>query len=143
MSKVRKILSNEQGAMAIIMAAAILMLMAFSGLVIDSGYLVYQKSRLDAAANESANAIIQAIDIDVLEIEGELMLDPDLVMVVTDQFLKINMPSARIVELKMTSNASISLVAEVEVKPFFSNILGIEKMKIRSEAVGKVDLNEE
>ncbi len=80
-------INNERGAIAAMTAMLMLVVLTIAGLVIDSGLLVYDQLRLDEAANKSATAIVQSVDVNASS-PSRIVFDEALLLENSEYFFK-------------------------------------------------------
>lgn len=137
---ITKHLNNDRGSIAVLAAFFIMLLLAISGLIIDSGHLAYNRIRLDEATNHAAEAIIQGIDYEASEEYGQVILDKESVGILVDNILYANLPEATLVscEVDPVLMDRVKVKTKLEVEVFFSKIFGVETLTMYSESTGKV-----
>jgi len=140
MGKIKTILKNESGAVAAMTAMIMLVLLAISGLVIDSGLLVYDQLRLDESTNKAATAIVQSVDESASSSAGQVVFDEDLLLENSTYFLKVNVENAELISCEVDSEDEgvVYIKAKLKSKVYFSKIFGVEEYTLSSIAIGKV-----
>tara|TARA_Y100000588_G_scaffold367569_1_gene434449 strand:+ start:874 stop:1308 length:435 start_codon:yes stop_codon:yes gene_type:complete len=139
MGRLYKILSNERGSIAAMVAMIMLVMLAIAGLIIDSGFLVYNQLRLDEATNKAATAIVRSVD-ETASSASNIVFDEEKLLTNSDFFLRTNAPDAVLTgcEIDPEDNGVVYISAKLKSKVHFSKIFGVKEFTLTSKAIGKV-----
>ncbi|GAU76350.1 TadE/TadG family type IV pilus assembly protein [Fusibacter sp. 3D3] len=132
---------EEKGATALISIMMMFVLLAFAGLIIDCGYVVYSKIGLDEATMQASDSAILAVDNDYFDETGEVEIIIEDAADYIEYVLLYNLPDAILisVEADPIKPNIVEVYSQRTVPVHFSKILGINEVTIYSKAICKVD----
>lgn len=125
----RRHFKNEKGAITVIVAMSLVVLLGMTSLVTDVGYLYFRKRNLQNAADAAALAAAwEALD-------GSSMARDEAEKYVTAHGLD---PATNIREF-LVSGATVSVELEAEEDLFFARVLGFQQSTVVAKAVATLD----
>jgi hypothetical protein len=127
---------SEDGNTLPLMAAVIILILAMSGVVVDTGLLIEGKLELHAATKAAAKATYEAYDHNLWENEGEVVLIQEVTEAYAGEYLNYNLPEAKLVSVVVTNNSPTQANAEIktslEVEFVFMRIFGIDTCDVET-----------
>lgn len=129
-------LKDEKGSILILTVLLLPLLLGFIGISIDVGYLMYQKSQLDAATEAAGRStILLAYDKAIWSSQKKVVLDESLANEKVKLMLKENFDDAKLVKLTLLGDSKIKIETSVEVKFFFMKIFGFTSKVIETHQI--------
>ncbi|MDR6551568.1 pilus assembly protein TadG-related protein [Paenibacillus qinlingensis] len=127
---------EEDGFSATFFAITMPVILAIMGIAIDGSYVVYNRIKLDMAADAAARAAIHSLDLSVWYGERKIVLNTSKAYQMVDQLMRDNMPTARLISLEIPSDSPNTCVIEVEaqVPLFFLRLFNETSYKIHASA---------
>lgn len=107
-------------------------MITFMGLVLDGALIFLRSQMLDAATDAAALAATGAWDRDHWLWHGKVRIDPDEATRLARDYLRRNMPDARLVEVKVQPANRVTVRTQSTAPLFFLKIVGWEQHTVES-----------
>ncbi len=128
MAVMRKFLINEDGAVSVLLAAAMVALVGFAALVVDAGLMYLNRAR-----------IVNALDSAVLAGAQELAKNPENALDVAMSYAEMNGLSNSEISFSLgDENTSITGVANRKIELFFARVLGVETADLNVSSKARI-----
>lgn len=127
---IEKMIKDERGITAAFLAVLMLVLIAFTGLILDGGLLMCGKLKLSAASDSAILSVIKAYNEEIWHEENKIVLDKVLVEKYVTKYLKENMKEAHIDQIKIASMNKVEITTYAEIETVFMKIFGIDKKRV-------------
>jgi len=136
----KKLLHDESGYSALFAALMTIVIIAITGLVVDTSMMILKQVELDAATDAVAMSMILALDNEVYEDTGEILVDEEMAESLSEWYLEENMPDAKqlstevikTIKIDGTINHKILIRTKYTYKPVFMSIFGIGEKVVYS-----------
>lgn len=128
----RTLMRDENGSILILSVFLIPILIGIVGIVIDGGYLFYQKTLLEEATETAGKStIIMSYDKDIWATQKKVVLLEDKARDNALMILKRNCEKAEIKSFEIISGNKVDIVTTLEVDFFFMKVFGFEKRELK------------
>ncbi|MCL0067764.1 pilus assembly protein TadG-related protein [Peptococcaceae bacterium] len=137
---IKQHLTNNRGAAVILLAICLPMMIAFAGLLLDGGFLVLNKLKLQAAVESASLAALDSYcrdawkddPYDPYDVYGEIRLIQREAERLADAYLEKNLPPGATFTftVDMPSPNEVTVSAEMEVPTFFMRVFDRNKKTV-------------
>lgn len=129
-------MKDQRGSVLALVVLMLPLLIGLIGLTVDVGYIMYQKSQLDAATEAAGRStILLSYDKTIWETERRVVIDQGRAKDEMTMMLEENFEAAKLETLKVINDNRIEVKTSVEVVFYFMRIFGFESKKIEVEQV--------
>jgi len=135
-----QLIKSEAGNTLVIMAIVLLVLVAISGMVVDTGLLIEGKIKLHSATKAAAKSVVEAYDAEKWESERSVVLNPEVAEQTALIYLQYNLPEATIVSVVVPEESPNKAIVKTKLKVnfVFMKIFGVENCEVGSTITGIV-----
>lgn len=136
-----KLLNNESGQSTAMAALFILLLLAFTGLLIDSGILIAEKTRLVEATSAAAESAVCALDEEAMAESGGIVIDLPTAKLLVESILKMNIPEAELLKCEIDPAAPNQVLVETKLTVethFFKVLKSAQYVDLKVKATARV-----
>jgi|GEM_PF-1009636 len=111
-------------------------LIAVMGLAIDGSIVVYNRIKLDMAAEAASRGAIHSLDMEVWYSERRVVLDQARSSQIIHELLETNMPEARLVSIDIPDSApnQCNIELEADVPLFFMKAFNVSSYIVRAKS---------
>ena len=130
------LIRSEDGYTTVLFSVVILVMLALTGLIIDSGMLMLARMELDDATEIAVeSATLQSYDLDRYNLDGTYDLLDNEVEAKVYEYLNKNMDGVLVTAMFFhpTKLNEVTVTTQVDVETHFMKIFGKEKTTIKSE----------
>ena len=139
---IKQHLTNNRGAAVILLAICLPMMIAFAGLLLDGGFLVLNKLKLQAAVESASLAALDSYCRDAWEVYRRIELIREEARALAGAYLRKNLPPGATftftVDIPSPNEATVS--AEMEIPTFFMKVFGINKKTVTSTTTSQLSV---
>ena len=129
---IKQHLTNNRGAAVILLAICLPMMIAFAGLLLDGGFLILNKLKLQTAVESASLAALDSYCRDAWENDRKIKLIPEEAEALAGTYLEKNLPPGATFTftVDMPSPNEVTVSAEMEVPTFFMRVFDRNKKTV-------------
>ncbi|BCJ86615.1 hypothetical protein [Effusibacillus dendaii] len=114
------------------------MMLALTGLIIDTGVLAYRYSMLCGAVDAAAWAALDSYDREIWKAKRKVQLNPEEAAWLARQYLQKNMPGAALTNIQVVDNRQVSVTGKYESPTLFMKSFGVRSVRLQAGAAAKL-----
>ena len=132
---IKQHLTNNRGAAVILLAICLPMMIAFAGLLLDGGFLVLNKLKLQAAVESASLAALDSYCRDAWEVYRRIELIREEARTLAGAYLRKNLPPGATFTFTVdipspNPNNEVTVSAKMEVPTFFMRVFDRNKKTV-------------
>ncbi len=131
-----KLIKDENASVLILTVILLPLLIGMIGLIIDTGYIMYQKALLESSTEAAGKStILLAYDKEIWNLSHTVVVDEALARSEMEKMLKRNFDNAQLISLTVKNNNMISVKTSVDVEFYFMKIFDFKKKTLEVNQV--------